>query len=724
MGVDLYSEYRESREQPIALDASISNNFALVFLMTIPMKFYLLLALSAIACGSLGEQVLAQGIVGNGGTQVQGNGQSFEITGGVRAGNNLFQSFEKFGLKAGEVANFQTAADVANLLTRVTGGEASVINGRLQITGSNANFYLLNPAGVLFGPNASLNLPAAFTVTTGNGIRLGDEWFGIANDNFQNLSGTPNTFAFLGDNGAIVNAANLSLKTGQSFTLLGGTIVNTGSLNSPEGTVTIAAIPGQRLVQVSSAGSLLSLTLRESDRDALSTRAIAPSLAELLTGGGLGNATGVTVEGGEVRLVGSGQTILAGDAVASGKIGGDALQDSKAERVTIQGQTAVVRRGEIRARAVAIQSSGDVLITDSQIDADRDLIISGNRISVAGTAESRLASGRDLTVQSQAGGDVILQDITLNADRNLALLAPNGSLTLQNLKGTAAQAIDLDGSLVNLDGVALSASQTFDATGRDITITNSQLQSQGAMTIQSESTIYVGESALRSRGNLQILADGSNGLLTIADTAEKPITIDSGDRLRLEGNSLVEIWISTNSESTIHSVNDLDVLSSGPIYVDAKTLSPNNIRFQNPDAEPGRLIYSPSATGGSIKSDRLVPLPVDPPPVNPPPVNPPPVSPSPIDSPMPPGAENPDPLPPPPTLETAPLPPLPELNRVSESAAPAALQADRSKPNNCAMKGLVPVSRRSIACPAQQERLLRQVQLGETPQTLPPQPSR
>ncbi|NJM48480.1 MAG: filamentous hemagglutinin N-terminal domain-containing protein [Alkalinema sp. RU_4_3] len=116
------------------------------------MKFYLLLALSAIALGHCGERVLAQGIVGNSGTQVQGNGQNFEITGGVRAGQNLFQSFEKFGLKSGEVANFQTPADVANLLTRVTGGSASVINGRLQITGSNANVYLLNPAGSYSAP--------------------------------------------------------------------------------------------------------------------------------------------------------------------------------------------------------------------------------------------------------------------------------------------------------------------------------------------------------------------------------------------------------------------------------------------------------------------------------------------------------------------------------------------------------------------------------------------
>jgi filamentous hemagglutinin family protein len=668
------------------------------------MKFYLLLALSAIAYWSLGDRALAQGIVGNGGTQVQGNGQQFEITGGVRSGQNLFQSFDRFGLKSGEIANFQTPADITNLLTRVTGGIASVIDGRLQITGSNANFYFLNPAGVLFGPNASLNLPASFTVTAGHGIRLGDEWFGIASDNFQDLAGAPNAFAFLGSNGAIVNAANLSLKTGQSLTLLGSTVVNTGSLSSPEGSVTIAAVPGQRLVQVSQTGRLLSLTLGVRDRDALLPGTIPPSLAELLTGGGLGNATGVVVENGQVKLVGSGQEILTGDAVASGKLNGDLI--------TLQGQTAVVKQAEIKGGAVAIQSSGDVLITDSKIDADRDLKISGDRISITGTEESRLASGRDLTVQSQEGGDVIVQDITLNADRNLALLAPNGSLTLQNLKGSTSQTIEFDGGLVSLDSVDLAASQTFNTTGRDITITNSQLRSQGSLTIQSESTIYLGESALRSQGNLQVLADGSNGLLTIADTEEKPVTIDSGDQLRLEGNSRVELWVSTNSESTIHSVNDLDIISNGPIYVDAKSLSPNNIRFETPDGEPGRLNYSPSATGGSIVSDRFVPPPVDPPPINPPPVAPP----------IPPVVKNPDPEPPPPNIETVSLPPLPELNRVP--TAPAALQANRLKPNNCSTKAPAAVIRGAIACRSQQQTLLRQIQPGDRPQTLPPQPSR
>jgi filamentous hemagglutinin family protein len=651
------------------------------------MKRSLLLVLSAIACVSWTEKSFAQGVVGNAGTEVQKNGQQFDITGGTRAGNNLFQSLQKFGLEAGEVANFQTPADVTNLLTRVTGGAASIINGRLQITGSNANFYLLNPAGVLFGPNASLNLPAALTVTTGNGIRLGNGWFDLSNRDLEKLTGTPDAFAFSGDNGAIVNAANLSLKTGQSLTLLGGTILNTGSLSSPEGAVTIAAVPGERLVQVLPTGGVLSLRLQDRDRGLLSSAGPAVSLAELLTGGDLGNATAVVVEAGQVRLVGG------------------------------------VRSGD-----VTIQSGSDVIITDSQIEADRSLNILGDRISVAGTATSRLTSGQDLTVQSQRGGDVLVQDITLGADRNLTLRAPDGSLTLQNLNSTAnqtavnqttlsqttlSQTTVLDGSFVSLDGVNFSARESIKTTGRDITITNSQLRSQGTLTIQSENTIYVGESALRSIGNLDILADGANGLLAITDTIEKPITIESGNGLRLEGNSRVDIWVSNNSKSIIRSVDDLDIISNGPIYVDAKAISPDNIRFRTPDGEPARLIYSTKATGGLIQRDRTVATPAIPAPAIPaPPILPPPVI-----------EETPDPEPPPiveevvpPPIEKITPPSLPELNRVT-TGSPPVFTTPRSQESSCSIS-----QGEEMDCKAQPNKLL--MLEPDRPEILPPQASR
>ncbi|HEY9297243.1 MAG TPA: filamentous hemagglutinin N-terminal domain-containing protein, partial [Phormidium sp.] len=102
------------------------------------------------------------------GTVVTPNGNRIEINGGQRSGDgaNLFHSFEKFGLDAGQIANFNSNPQILNILGRVVGGDASLINGLIQVTGGNSNLFLMNPAGIIFGPNASLNVPASFSATT------------------------------------------------------------------------------------------------------------------------------------------------------------------------------------------------------------------------------------------------------------------------------------------------------------------------------------------------------------------------------------------------------------------------------------------------------------------------------------------------------------------------------------------------------------------------------
>ncbi len=69
---------------------------------------------------------------------------------------------------------------IKNILARVTGGDASLINGLIQVSGGNSNLFLMNPAGIVFGANASLNVPAAFTATTATGIGIDSNWF-VAN---------------------------------------------------------------------------------------------------------------------------------------------------------------------------------------------------------------------------------------------------------------------------------------------------------------------------------------------------------------------------------------------------------------------------------------------------------------------------------------------------------------------------------------------------------------
>ncbi len=136
---------------------------------------------------------------------------------------------------------------------RVTGGNASIINGLIQVTGGNPNLYLMNPAGFLFGSNASLNVPGAFTATTANGISFGNSWFNaIGTNNYSVLLGNPTGFAFsMSQPGAIINAGNLAVGNGQNLSLLGGTVVNTGQLTAPAGQILLTSVPGQNWVRLS-----------------------------------------------------------------------------------------------------------------------------------------------------------------------------------------------------------------------------------------------------------------------------------------------------------------------------------------------------------------------------------------------------------------------------------------------------------------------------------------
>ena len=95
-----------------------------------------------------------------------------DITGGIRADSNLFHSFEQFNIRQGESVYF-VSPDIANIFTRVTGSNGSEIFGKLGVTG-NANLWLLNPQGIIFGEGSSLDVNGSFIATTADAIGFGD----------------------------------------------------------------------------------------------------------------------------------------------------------------------------------------------------------------------------------------------------------------------------------------------------------------------------------------------------------------------------------------------------------------------------------------------------------------------------------------------------------------------------------------------------------------------
>ncbi|MDY6784419.1 MAG: CHAT domain-containing protein [Cyanobacteriota bacterium] len=283
------------------------------------------LAATFLSASPLSAQLISPAADGTG-TTVTPNNNQFDIGGGALSGDgaNLFHSFEQFDLNFQQTVNFWSNAQIQNILGRVVGGDPSMINGLIQISGGSSNLYLLNPAGIVFGSGASLNIPADFFATTATGIGFGQTWFNAYGSNdYPNLVGNPSQFAFdIPQAGSIVNAGNLVVKEGQNLTLLGGTVVNTGTLSAPQGSIVLSAVPGSTRVKVSRPGSLLSLEIeppRDLNGDILPFNAL--DLPQLLAGAGV--ETELVVEGdGRIALRHSGQPIPTepGSAIASGTL--------------------------------------------------------------------------------------------------------------------------------------------------------------------------------------------------------------------------------------------------------------------------------------------------------------------------------------------------------------------------------------------------------------------
>ena len=180
------------------------------------------------------------------------------ITGGTRPGGgaNLFHSFGEFGVPTNNIANFlnDSALPTDNILSRVTGGNPSNILGTIRTEGfPNANLYLMNPAGIVFGENATLNVGGAAYFTTADYLRFDDGMQFTAMPSAQDalLSIDPvAAFGFLGNNPGTISVdegSTLSVGGGQTLSLVGGNITIGGGLTAPGGQVAIASVasPGE-----------------------------------------------------------------------------------------------------------------------------------------------------------------------------------------------------------------------------------------------------------------------------------------------------------------------------------------------------------------------------------------------------------------------------------------------------------------------------------------------
>ena len=187
--------------------------------------------------GSVGSQGFPSGTPGYLGSvhtlSPGGGGSDVNVTQsmGTTVGHNVFQSFSQFNISKGQTVTFEedNKGFVDNVIARVSGKDVSQINGTLRVTpdGGRANFYLLNPNGVLFGNGASIDVPGDFHVTTAHFIKFQDgAKYGSDPVHSRLTSAAPASFGFtsgnksnnvlLGGKGAIVvDGANLDATSSQ-----------------------------------------------------------------------------------------------------------------------------------------------------------------------------------------------------------------------------------------------------------------------------------------------------------------------------------------------------------------------------------------------------------------------------------------------------------------------------------------------------------------------------
>ncbi|TAE99143.1 MAG: filamentous hemagglutinin N-terminal domain-containing protein [Oscillatoriales cyanobacterium] len=500
-------------------------------------------------------------------TVVTPNGNRYDITGGSLGGDkaNLFHSFTQFGLSEGQTANFLTNPNIQNILGRINGGNPSLINGLIQVTGGNSNLFLMNPAGIIFGPSASLNVPGSFNATAATGIGFGnDRWFSaIGNNNWATLIGNPNSFAFTSPQaGSIVNAGNLTVTPGQTLSLTGGTVVNTGQLNAPGGGVLIAAVPGQNLVRISQAGNLLSLDVQPVvTQNSLPNNWTQPvlSLPELLTGKGAAQATNLTVNpNGDVVLTGNvAVPVVAGTAIASGSIN---VSGNTGGNVSILGDRVGAIAGNIDASGVS--GGGNVLIggdfqglgavpnalrtfvsADSTISADAISNGNGGRVIVWADETTRFngnITARGGSLSGNGGFVEVSGKQFLDFRGNVNTLAANGNpglllldptnITIQNGAGTftaltqADQFADPDLGGNTIDAALINSAATnviLQATNNITFSAPVNITTPGVgLTALANNNIDVKADITTKAGNVTLNADADNlngGSLTIGN---------------------------------------------------------------------------------------------------------------------------------------------------------------------------------------------------------------
>ena len=536
---------------------------------------------------------------------VPGGKVQHDITGGTRPNNgpNLFHSFGEFGVPTNNIANFRndSALATSNILGRVTGGNPSNIFGMIKTTDfGNANLFLMNPAGILFGPNATLNVGGSVHFTTADYLRLTDGVrFNAIPDTAADalLSTAPvAAFGFLSSSPAAISVQGsmLSVVPGESISLVGGNIsIQAGTLDDGTNQPTqLSAQGGQiRLVSVASPGEILHPTLdiapNIDSQIFTSMGTIAISANAVIEASGDPGGT-VLIRGGQLVIADA--TISADTADANGSpvaidinVTGDlSISDTRGSSAITSRTTGAGDAGEVRivsANLVATSNfaepifsplidshtagtgkAGDVNITTGNLDVAFIGLIRNNAFTFINSGTTGPGHGADVMITADS---IQLDTTTISTGdlvaRNL-LLEPSGSAGNLTITATAGN-LRINFSLLNTEAFAAFADSqqggNITINAKNIRTARSQIDSTGiagggvliinADTLVADSTFFQATTISGPSGGIVVnsrvveLTNGSSLIsTTLGDGKAGDIQINASDHLSLLGHTVAD----------------------------------------------------------------------------------------------------------------------------------------------------------------------------------------
>ncbi|MCF2148678.1 S-layer family protein [Desmonostoc muscorum LEGE 12446] len=494
------------------------------------------------------------------------------IDGGAVRGANLFHSFGEFSIGDGQRVYFSNPTGIENILTRVTGNNPSNILGTLGVLG-NANLFLINPNGIVFGSNARLDIGGSFLGTTANGIKFGNQGFFSAStpEIIPLLSINPSALFFnqisagtietrsvapAGLDGSGEQIFGLRVADGRSLLLLGSDInLNGGSLNALGGRIDLGGLAGPGSVELRFVGNNLSMSFPDS----------VPRANVSLTDNAKLNVT--AENGGSIAIAGR-NIDIAGESIIQAGIGfGLGNFGNQAGEITLNATDLITLRQSSTIQNTVEQNatgnSGDIKVTTGSFS-----VSDGSQVIV-----STLGQGNAGNVTIQARDMVTLDGLNSEyySTKIVSNIAPRGV-------GQAGN-INIQTGSLSMINTALLDSGTF---GQG---------SAGNITIQAREAVLLDRSDIASAvsrraifgkgGNIEITADS---LSVVNGSQLSSSTFGKGDAgnvtIQTYGvNGVVFDGVSSEDEfpsGAFSTVSDNAVGKGGNIQITAESLFVSN----------------------------------------------------------------------------------------------------------------------------------------------------